>query len=554
MQKTTLILLFLLFLITACTHPNSSYDTIIRNGTVYDGTGSDPFIADIGIRADTIAAIGDLESSEALVVIDAEGLAVTPGFINMLSWANYSLLDDGRSMSDIKQGVTLEVFGEGSSMGPRSEAMQQNNEQPWTTLGEYLEYLTGEKGVATNVASFVGATTIRRHVIGSANRAPTSEELDQMQKLVREAMEEGALGLGSSLIYAPAFFASTEELIALAEAAAEYDGTYISHIRSEGDDLLEATDELFTIAVEADIDAQIYHLKAAGTRNWDKLPLVLNKIDSLRAIGHNVSANMYTYTAASTGLDATIPPSVQEGSYSDFLDRLRQPEIRQQVLDEMRSSETDWENFYQLAGAPDNILLVGFDQDSLNYLTGMTLAEVSAMRNTDPAETIIDLIIQNGGDISSVFFLMSEENVRTKIRVPYMSFGSDARSVASEGDVLRSSTHPRTYGTFARLLGKYVRDEQLIPMEDAIYRLTGLPAENLKIKDRGYLKEGYYADIVVFDPENINDKSTFREPHQYSEGVIQVFVNGNHVLRNGEHTGALPGRVVRGPGWDSHLY
>lgn len=554
MQKTTLILLFLLFLITACTHPNSSYDTIIRNGTVYDGTGSDPFIADIGIRADTIAAIGDLESSEALVVIDAEGLAVTPGFINMLSWANYSLLDDGRSMSDIKQGVTLEVFGEGSSMGPRSEAMQQNNEQPWTTLGEYLEYLTGEKGVATNVASFVGATTIRRHVIGSANRAPTSEELDQMQKLVREAMEEGALGLGSSLIYAPAFFASTEELIALAEAAAEYDGTYISHIRSEGDDLLEATDELFTIAVEADIDAQIYHLKAAGTRNWDKLPLVLNKIDSLRAIGHNVSANMYTYTAASTGLDATIPPSVQEGSYSNFLDRLRQPEIRQQVLDEMRSSETDWENFYQLAGAPDNILLVGFDQDSLNYLTGMTLAEVSAMRNTDPAETIIDLIIQNGGDISSVFFLMSEENVRTKIRVPYMSFGSDARSVASEGDVLRSSTHPRTYGTFARLLGKYVRDEQLIPMEDAIYRLTGLPAENLKIKDRGYLKEGYYADIVVFDPENINDKSTFREPHQYSEGVIQVFVNGNHVLRNGEHTGALPGRVVRGPGWDSHLY
>lgn len=554
MQKTTLILLFLLFLITACTHPNSGYDTIIRNGTVYDGTGSDPFIADIGIRADTIAAIGDLESSEALVVIDAEGLAVTPGFINMLSWANYSLLDDGRSMSDIKQGVTLEVFGEGSSMGPRSEAMQQNNEQPWTTLGEYLEYLTGEKGVATNVASFVGATTIRRHVIGSANRAPTSEELDQMQKLVREAMEEGALGLGSSLIYAPAFFASTEELIALAEAAAEYDGTYISHIRSEGDDLLEATDELFTIAVEADIDAQIYHLKAAGTRNWDKLPLVLNKIDSLRAIGHNVSANMYTYTAASTGLDATIPPSVQEGSYSDFLDRLRQPEIRQQVLDEMRSSETDWENFYQLAGAPDNILLVGFDQDSLNYLTGMTLAEVSAMRNTDPAETIIDLIIQNGGDISSVFFLMSEENVRTKIRVPYMSFGSDARSVASEGDVLRSSTHPRTYGTFARLLGKYVRDEQLIPMEDAIYRLTGLPAENLKIKDRGYLKEGYYADIVVFDPENINDKSTFREPHQYSEGVIQVFVNGNHVLRNGEHTGALPGRVVRGPGWDSHLY
>ncbi|HET8865106.1 MAG TPA: amidohydrolase family protein [Gracilimonas sp.] len=544
MRRKTLFPALLLLIAAACTQQD--FDAIIQNGTIYNGTGDAPFTADIGIRADTIAAIGNLNSSDAPVIIDAEGLAVSPGFINMLSWANYSLLDDGRSMSNIKQGVTLEIFGEGSSMGPLNV---ENNEQPWTTLGEYLEYLTKELGVSTNVASFVGATTIRQRVIGSQNVAPTPDELAQMQQLVREAMEEGALGVGSSLIYAPAFFASTEELIALAEAAAEYDGTYISHIRSEGDDLLKATDELFTIATEAEIDAQIYHLKAAGKRNWDKLPLVLTKIDSLRNLGHNISANMYTYTAASTGLDATIPPTVQEGSYRDFINRLKQPEIREEVLASMRSPQTDWENFYQLAESPENILLVGFDEDSLKYLTGKNLAEISEMRNTDPTETIIDLIIENDGDISSVFFVMSEENVRTKIKVPYMSFGSDARSIAAEGEVLESSTHPRTYGTFARLLGKYVRDENVIPLQEAIYRLTGLPAKNLKLQKRGYLSEGYFGDIVIFDPATIEDKATFTEPHQYAVGVHHVFVNGVQVLKDGEHTGAMPGQVVRGPGW-----
>ncbi|MBD3616671.1 MAG: amidohydrolase family protein [Gracilimonas sp.] len=547
MWRKNLLPALLLLIATACTHQN--FDTIIQNGTIYNGTGDAPFTADIGMRADTIAAIGDLSSSDAPVIIDAEELAVSPGFINMLSWANYSLLNDGRSMSDIKQGVTLEIFGEGSSMGPLNEEMHQNNERPWTTLGEYLEHLTKEQGISTNVASFVGATTIRQHVIGSQNVSPTAAELRQMQQLVREAMEEGALGVGSSLIYAPAFFASTEELIALAEAAAEYDGTYISHIRSEGDDLLKATDELFTIATEAGIDAQIYHLKAAGKRNWDKLPVVLTKIDSLRSSGHNISANMYTYTAASTGLDATIPPTVQEGSYQDFITRLKQPEIREQVLASMRSSQTDWENFYQLAGAPENILLVGFNEDSLKHFTGKNLAEISEIRNTDPAETIIDLIIENNGDISSVFFVMSEENVRTKIKVPYMSFGSDARSVAAEGEVLESSTHPRTYGTFARLLGKYVRDENVISLEEAIYRLTGLPAKNLKLQKRGYLSEGYFGDIVIFDPATIEDKATFTQPHQYAVGVHHVFVNGVQVLKDGEHTGAMPGQVVRGPGW-----
>lgn len=539
-------LIFLLLLATAC--QTQEFDILILNGTVYDGSGGAPLTADIGINADTIAAIGQLSGARANTVIDAEGCAVAPGFINMLSWAGYPLLNDGRSMSDIKQGVTLEIFGEGSSMGPISKSMKGDRDVAWATLGEFLDHLT-EKGVSPNVASFVGATTIRRYVIGSGNRAPTTEELEQMQQLVREAMEEGALGVGSSLIYAPAFFADTDELIALSEAAAEYDGMYISHIRSEGNNLLEATDELFTIATEAGIDAQIYHLKAAGEQNWGKLPRVLNKIDSLRNAGHNVSANIYTYTAASTGLDATLPPFVQEGSTQDFLNRLKDPDIRRQVVSEVKNPQNDWENFYRLAGSPENILLLEFDAEPLKQYTAMTLAEVSKARGTDPVETIIDMLIENGGDIGSVFFVMSEENIRRKIRQPYMSFGSDARSVAAEGGVLESSTHPRTYGTFARLLGKYVREEKIISLEEAVYRLTGLPAENLKIRKRGRLEPGYFADLVVFDPDSIADKATFENPHQYAVGVKHVFVNGVQVLENGEHTGAMPGRVVRGPGY-----
>jgi len=542
----TFLFILLLFATAAC--QPQEFDTIISNGTVYDGSGEATFTADIGIKADTIAAIGDLDGPLADTVIDAEGLAVAPGFINMLSWAAYPLMNDGRSMSDIKQGVTLEIFGEGSSLGPLSESMKGDRDIAWTTLGEGLEHLT-ENGVSPNVASFVGATTIRQHVIGSENRAPTAEELEQMQQLVREAMEEGALGVGSSLIYAPAFFADTDELIALSRAAAEYDGMYISHIRSEGNSLLEATDELFTIATEAGIDAQIYHLKAAGSENWDKLPRVIEKIDSLRAAGHNVSANMYTYTAASTGLDATLPPSVQEGSTQDFLNRLQDPEIRQQVVQEVKDPQTEWENFYKLAGSPENILLLEFDVEALKQYTAMNLAEVSEARGTDPVETIIDLLIENGGDIGSVFFVMSEDNIRLKIQQPWMSFGSDARSVAAEGGVLESSTHPRTYGTFARLLGKFVREEKVIPLEEAIYRITGLPAENLKIKKRGMLQPGNYADIVVFNPDSIADRATFENPHQYAVGVEHVWVNGEQVLKNGEHTGAMPGRVVRGPGW-----
>lgn len=527
----------------------TQYDVIIKNGMVYDGTSNPGRMTDVGIKNDTIAAVGDLGSATASKVIDAEGMAVAPGFINMLSWGNYSLLNDGRSMSDIKQGVTLEIFGEGWSMGPLTAQMQKERNVEWSTLGGFLEHLT-EKGVSTNVASFVGATTIRINVIGREDRAPTDRELDQMQQLVREAMEQGALGVGSSLIYAPAWFASTQELIALSKAAAEYNGTYISHIRSEGDNLLQATNEFFEIATKANIDAQIYHLKAAGRQNWDKLDKVLAKIDSLRSTGHNVAANMYTYTAASTGLDATIPPWVQEGSYKDFIKRLKNPEIRQKVEASMRSDTTEWENFYQLAGSADNILLLEFNKDSLKHLTGKTLAEISSGRGNDPVETILDLIIENESDIGSVFFVMSKENVRKKIRQPYMTFGSDARSVAAEAEVLESSTHPRTYGTFARLLGKYVREQKVIPLNEAIHRLTGLSATNLKIDDkRGYLKKGYYADVVVFDPQRIQDKATYENPHQYAVGVEHVFVNGQQVLKNGKHTGAMPGRVVRGPGY-----
>ncbi|MEM8969719.1 MAG: amidohydrolase family protein [Bacteroidota bacterium] len=501
---------FLIFLLLlSCTNPPAQYDIIIQNGTVYDGTGDAPQVADIGITDQRIDTIGDLSQAEAKTVIDASGLAVAPGFINMLSWAAYPLLEDGRSMSGIKQGVTLEVFGEGSSLGPVSEATKQRALEngdtiAWTTFGEGLQHLV-DQGVATNVASFVGATTIRVHELGYEDRPPNETELARMQDLVRQAMQEGALGLGSSLIYAPAFYASTEELIALAKVATEYDGKYISHLRSEGDNFEQAVNELFTIAKEADIAAEIYHLKAAGQRNWPKLDRVLAKIDSARQAGMDVSANMYNYVAASTGLDATMPPWVQEGGTRAWVERLQDPTIRKRVVAEMESDTNEWENFLQLAGDADNILLVEFEQDSLKQYVGQTVAEIANQRGTSPAETIIDLVVQNEGDIGTVYFLMNEENVKKQIKLPYMTFGSDARSIAAEGANLESSTHPRTYGNFARLLGKYVREEQVISLEEAIHRLTELSAQKLNIQERGKLAPGFYADVVIFDPATIQE-------------------------------------------------
>jgi len=523
------------------------YDVIISDGLVYDGNGGAPYVADIGISGGRIAAIGALEGEEAETVIDANGLAVAPGFINMLSWATESLLIDGRGQGDIRQGVTLEVFGEGRSEGPLNEAMQADVDPrwagEWTTLDEYLEFMV-EKGVSPNVASFVGATTVRVNVLGYEDRAPNEEELERMRELVRQAMEEGAVGLGSSLIYAPAFFAETEELIELAKVAGEYGGMYISHLRSEGNRLLESVDELIQIAREADIPAEIYHLKMAGGENWDKFDDVVARVEAAQAEGLGVTANIYSYTAASTGLDAAMPPWVQEGGYDAWAQRLQDPEIRAQVLAEMTIPTDEWENLARMAG-PEGVLLVGFENPELRRYAGMTLAEVAQERGTTPAETAIDLVIEDGSRVQVVYFLMSAENVAKGIALPWVSFGSDASSMATEGEFLDRMTHPRAYGNFARVLARYVREEQVITLEDAVRKLTKLPATNLGIAERGELREGYFADIAIFDPAEIQDHATYNDPHQYATGMVHVLVNGVPVLRDGEHTGALPGQVVR---------
>jgi N-acyl-D-amino-acid deacylase len=543
-------------IVTSCSSPTANYDILIKNGTIADGSGNATYIGDIGINADTIAVIG-VKNITGTTEIDATGLVVAPGFINMLSWATESLIEDGRSLSDIKQGVTLEVFGEGWSMGPLSQEMkkQQQADQgdlkyniDWNTLNEYLESLV-RRGVSPNVASFIGATTVRINHIGFEDRDPTPEEMEGMKAMVKQAMEEGAMGVGSSLIYAPAFYSSTEELIELCKAASEYDGMYISHMRSEGNRILESIDELMRIANEAEIRAEIYHLKMAGKENWDKYDAVVKKIDSARAAGLHITTDMYTYTAGATGLNASMPPWVQEGGYEKWAERLKNPEIRKRVYKEMTSPTDEWENLMYAAGTPDNLLLVGFKNDSLRHYTGKTLTEIAKLHGKNPQETAMDLVIADGSRVGTVYFLMNEDNVKKQIVLPYMSFGSDAGSIAPEGVFLNSNPHPRSYGNFSRVLGKYVRDEKVISIEEAVRKLTSLPASNLKIKNRGSLIEGYYADLAIFDPEKVQDHSTFAEPHQLATGMVHVFVNGEQVLKDGEHTGATPGQVVRGPGY-----
>jgi len=532
------------------------YEVLIRGGLIYDGSGKAPFRGDVAIYGDSIVAIGRLKNVRAKTVIDAKGLAVAPGFINMLSGATDSLIADGCSQSDIRQGVTLEVFGEGWSMGPLNDEMkreavaQQGDikyDIEWTTLAEYLNYLV-KQGISPNVASFVGATTVRIHELGYADRPPTPEELARMKALVRQAMKEGALGVGSSLIYAPAFYAKTDEIVALSKVAAEYGGMYISHMRSEGNRLLEAIDELIAISERAKIPAEIYHLKAAGKPNWSKLDAAIAKIEAARKRGLRITADMYTYTAGATGLDAAMPPWVQEGGLEAWIARLKDPAIRERVKREMATPSDKWENLYLGAG-PEGTLLAGFKNDALKPLTGKTLAKVAALRGKSPEETAMDLVIEDHSRVDTIYFLMSEDNVRKQIKLPWVSFGSDAGSEAPEGVFLKSNPHPRAYGNAARLLGKYVREEKLIPLEEAIRRLTSLPATNLKIPQRGFLKAGYYADVVVFDPATVQDHATYEKPHQYATGVVHVFVNGVQVLKDGEHTGAKPGRVVRGPGY-----
>ena len=542
-------------IIGACTSA-PEHDLIIRNGTIVDGTGLQAYVGDLAVDDDQITAVGDLSEARGALEIDAENLIVAPGFINMLSWAGDRLIEDGRSQSDIRQGVTLEVFGEGSSGGPLTDQMKRGEvasqgditfDIEWTTLGEYLEYLV-KKGVSTNVASFVGATTLRIHEVGYDDRPPTDEELDRMRALVRQAMEEGALGIGSSLIYAPAFYAQTDELIELSKVAAEYDGMYISHMRSEGNALLESIDELLTIAREAGIRSEIYHLKAAGEANWDKLDTAISKIESARTHGLEITADMYNYTAGSTGLDAAMPPSVQEGGYDAWAERLQDPEIRERMRHEITTPTNEWENLMLAAGS-EGTLLVEFKNPALREYTGQTLADVAEQRGTSIPDTIMDLVIEDGSRVQVVYFLMSEENIKQQLKLPWVSFSSDAGSMAPEGVFLNNSTHPRAYGNFARLLGKYVRDEQVISLEEAIRKLTSLPASNLRIQGRGQLSPGYFADIVVFDPTSIQDHATYEEPHQYATGMHHVWVNGTRVLADGDHTGAMPGRVVRGPGW-----
>jgi N-acyl-D-amino-acid deacylase len=554
------LLLFCLIVLAFASCKKQEFDVILRGGNVYDGSGSKPVVTDVGINADTIAFIGDLSGAVGKKEIDATGKAVSPGFINMLSWAVETLILDGNAQSDIRQGVTLEVFGEGGSMGPMNETMKQESRDAmrrdpdykydidWTTLGEYLESME-RRGVAPNIASFVGATTVRIHELGYANRLPNAEEMERMKGLVRAAMEEGALGVGSSLIYAPANYSSTDELIELCKVAGEYQGMYITHMRSEGNSIFEAVDETIRIAKEGNLPAEIYHLKMGGKENWNKLDGVLAKIDEANKAGIKITTDMYTYPAGATGLDAAMPPWVQEGGLKEWIKRLQDPKIRKKALDEMRKPSDKWENLLLLSGGPDRVLLLGFANDSLKKFTGKTLAEVSQIYGKSPEETAMDLVIADSTRVGTAYFMMSEDNIKRQIALPYMSFGSDAGAPTAAGVFLKSSDHPRAYGNFARLLGKYVRDEKVIPLEEAIRKLTSLPASNLKIKKRGSLAPGFYADVVVFDAENIQDHATFEKPHQYSTGVEHVFVNGVQVLDGGNHTGAKPGRVVRGPGY-----
>lgn len=545
------------FALTSVAHAaEAPFDVVIRGGTVYDGTGAPGTRADVGLRGDKVEAVGDLSKAVARTSVDAKGLAVAPGFINMLSWAVDSLIADGRSQGDIRQGVTTEIFGEGSSMGPWTDEMKRlakasqgdiQYDIQWTTLAEYLAFLQ-KKGIAPNVASYIGAATLREYVLGEGDVKPTPAQLATMQGLVKQEMEAGALGIGSSLIYAPGSYASTEELIALCKATAPYQGKYISHMRSEGDRFLEAIDELIRISREAGVPAEIYHLKAAGKDNWGKLDAAIAKLEAARKEGLKVTADMYTYTAGATGFDACIPRWALDGGYEALWTRLQDPATREKIKHETRTAGLGYENLCLSAASPERILLVEFKSDALKPYTGKTLAEVAKLRGADPEETMLQLMFEDRTRIGVVFFLMSEDNVRKQIQVPWVSFGSDAGSLAPEGVFLKSGTHPRAYGNVARLLGRYVRDEKLVPLAQAIHRLSGLPATNLGLAGRGFLKPGMFADVVVFDPATIADHATFEKPHQYSTGVRDVFVNGTQVLKDGEHTGALPGRALKGPG------
>jgi N-acyl-D-amino-acid deacylase len=532
------------------------FDVLIRGGTVYDGSGKPPRRADVGLRGDRVAAVGDLGGATAKLVVDADSLAVAPGFINMLSWSTDSLLVDGRGQSEIRQGVTTEIMGEGWSWGPVNDAIKKRMKAEqtdikydieWTTLGDYLYFLQ-RRGVSPNVASFLGATTVREYVLGLENRKPTPNEMERMRRLVESEMRDGALGIASALEYAPAYYADTEELIELCKAAARHQGKYITHMRSEGDRLLEAIDETVRISREAKLPAEIYHFKASGRRNWPKMDAAVAKVEAARREGLPITANMYPYTAGAAPLTACVPPWVLDGGELAMRRRLRDPDDRKRAAADVRDGLPSWTGFYRNAGTPDNIVPVSFRKESLKPLQGKSLAEIARQRGRDPIETLFDLLLEDESSVGTVYFITAEENLRKLVPLPWVSFGSDEAAQAPEGVFLKSMPHPRAYGTFARVLGKYVREEKLLPLEEAVRKLTSLPATNLGLDHRGQLREGYFADVVVFDPKTVIDRATYEKPHQYAVGVRHVFVNGTQVLRDGEHTGAKPGRALWGPG------
>ncbi|MEP6700201.1 MAG: D-aminoacylase [Bacteroidota bacterium] len=556
MRKIFILPILTTILFFSCKFHHEEYDKIIRNGMIYDGNGGNPYKADIGIKGDTIAFIGDLSGISAQLSLDAKGMAVAPGFINMMGHSEEALIQDGRSQSDIRQGVTTEIFTE-FSMGPLNPKMKQQLQDgqgdikykvQWNTLGEYMNFLE-KKGISCNIASFVGTGAVRQYVIGENNIPPDSVQLDSMKLLIRQAMEEGALGVTNALIYPVDFYAKTDELIALSKEAAKYGGMYTSHMRSEGNKLLEAVEELITISKEANIPAEIFHLKAAGKKNWGKMDSVIRRVERARKEGQQITADMYTYVAGATGMTSAFPPSLQDGGFGKLWERLHDPVIRKEMMKAINTDATDWENLYYGAGGADHVLMLSFKQDSLKKYTGKTLAEVAAIRGKSPEETAMDLIIGDSTRVGVAYFLMTEENVKKQLALPWVSFGSDEASYTTEGVFLKSNAHPRAYGNFARVIGKYCRDEKIISLPEAIRKLSKLPATNLKLQKRGELKVGNYADIVIFDPAAVKDPASFAKPHQYSTGVIHVFVNGVQVLKDGEHTGSKPGRFVKGPGY-----
>jgi len=554
-MKYLMLLLIIMISLDSC-KSKQNFDTIIRNGLIYDGNGGEPYTADLAINSDTIAFIGDLKNSSSKNDINASGMAVAPGFINMLSHAEESLIEDGRSQGDLRQGVTLEVFGEGS-MGPLNAKMKKQlkagqsdikYDVSWNTLGGYLNWLE-KKGISCNIASFVGTGTVRMYVIGEDNVVPTPAQLDSMKLLIGQAMEEGAMGITNALIYPPDFFAKTDELVPLAKEASKYGGMYTSHIRSEGNKLFEAIQELIYISQQSGIPVEIYHLKEAGKDNWWKLDSLVKIVERARKDGLKITANMYTYNRSATGLTASFPPSLQDGGFDKLWKRLQNPAIRSEMKKAMNSNATDWENTYYQAGGAPGVLLLGFKKDSLRKYIGKTLEEVALIRGRSPEQTAMDLIVEDSSRIEVVYSSMDDNNVKKEMGLSWVSFGSDEQSSAPEGIFLRSSAHPRAYGNFARVIGKYVRDEKMLKLQDAVYKLSKLPASNLKLIKRGELKTGYYADIVLFDPNTVQDHASYEKPLQYATGVSGVFVNGVQVIKNGEHTDAKPGRFIKGPGY-----